>query len=200
VAGFTQAVPILDPEAQRARMSDMRRRHFRKAEKAGFELQRIHPVVPSDVREIFPVYQEHSSRWTYRRWVRDEAYFRAMFRHAGQDLELFVARHEGEIAGFILLGCQGETLVELHLATRQAKEALQVGTYLIAKPLEWAHQAGYRVFDFLPSGQLDGIIAYKDSFGSERLRQVEVVQDSLWSRGLASLRRAMSRETLASSH
>lgn len=197
---FTQAVPVLDPEAQRARMSDMRRRHYRKAEKAGFELQRIHPVVPSDARDIFPVYQEHSARWTYRRWVRDEGYFRALFRHAGHDLALFVARHENAIAGFILLGCQGETLVELHLATREAKEALQVGTYLIAKPLEWAFEAGYRIFDFLPSGKLEGIIAYKESFGSDRLRQVEVVQDSLWSRGLASLRGAMTRETLASSH
>jgi hypothetical protein len=196
---FTQALPILEPAAQRARMSEMRRRHYRKAEKAGFELTRIHPVVPSDARDLYPIYAEHSSRWTYRRWVRDETYFRTLFRHAGRDLELFVARHEGEVAGFILLGCWGDTLVELHLATRSAKEALQVGTLLIAKPLEWAYEAGYRMFDFLPSGKLDGIIAYKESFGAERRRQVEVVQNGLWSKGLTFMRSSMKREPFATS-
>ncbi|MNK70415.1 hypothetical protein D3C87_898340 [compost metagenome] len=197
---FTQALPILDAEAQLTRMSEMRRRHFRKSEKAGFVLERIHPVVPSDARDIVPVYLEHSASWTYRRWVRDEAYFRSLFRHGGRDLVLFVARHEGEVAGFLLLGAWGETLVELHLSTRPSYDPLQVGTYLIVKPLEWAHEAGYRIFDFLPSGKLDGIIAYKESFGAERIRQVEVVQDGLWSRGLRSLRQALSRERLASSH
>lgn len=197
---FTQAVEILPAEAQRARMSEMRRRHLRKAEKAGFTLERIHPVLPSAARDLYAVYQEHSARWKYRRWVRDDAYFRALFRHAGEDLVLFQARHDGELAGFILLGCWGETVVELHLATRPAFEALQVGTYLIAKPLEWAYEAGYRVFDFLPSGSLAGIVAYKETFGSERLRQVEVLQESFWSRGLASMRGRLRPERLASSH
>ncbi len=196
---FTQALPILDPLAQRARMSEMRRRHCRKAEKAGFELERIHPVVPSDMRALYPVYAEHSSRWKYRRWVRDEAYFQTLFRHSGHDLALFVARHEGQVAGFMLLGCWGETLVELHLATRAEQEASQVGTHLIVKPLEWAHEAGYRVFDFLPSGNLDGIVAFKESFGPERRCQLEGAQDSCWVRGLSRLRSAMSRETLATS-
>lgn len=197
---FTQVVPVLDPEAQLARMSEMRRRNFRKAERVGFELERVHPVMPSDARDVFPVYQEHSSRWTYRRWVRDEAYFRSLFRHGGQDLVLFLARHEGEVAGFVLLGAWGETLVELHLSTREVADRLQVGTFLIVKPLEWAYQAGYRDFDFLASGALEGIVAYKESFGAERVRQVEVVQDSLWSRGLSTLRRAVTRERLVSSH
>ncbi len=197
---FTQAVPILEPAAQVARMSGLRQRNLRRAEKAAFSLERIHPVVPSDTRDLYPVYQEHSARWQYRRWVRDEAYFRALFRHAGHDLTIFVARHGGEMAGFILLGGWGETIVELHLATRAAKDPLQVGSYLVAKSLEWGYEAGYRVFDFLPSGTLEGIIAFKESFGAEQLRQVEVVQDSLWSRGLSILRGALSRETLASSH
>ena len=51
---FTQVLPVLDPEAQRERMSDMRRRHLRKAERAGFTLERIHPVVPSDARTVVP--------------------------------------------------------------------------------------------------------------------------------------------------
>lgn len=200
IESLTQVLEIRDPEAQLAQLSAMRRRNYLRAEKAGFELERIHPVVPSDVRDIFPVYQEHSARWTYRRWVRDEAYFRSLFRHGGDDLVLFVARWEGEVAGFLLLGAWGETLVELHLATREAADRLQVGTYLILKPLAWAHEAGYRVFDFLPSGQLEGILAYKDSFGATRVKQLEVVQDSPWSRGLSALRGAMTRERLASSH
>lgn len=195
---FTQAVPILSPESQRERMSEMRRRHLRKAERSGFQLECLHPVMPSDARTVLPVYQEHSSRWTYRRWVRDEAYFRALFRCAGDDLWLFLAYHGDAVAGFLLLGAWGDTLVELHLSTREAYESLQVGTFLIGKALEWGHQQGYRVFDFLPSGNLSGIIAYKDSFGSERLTQVEVVQESAWSRGLAYLRSALKRDGLAS--
>ena len=194
---FTQAVPIVDPEAQRARMSGMRRRNLQRGERAGFSMERIHPVYPSDARTIISVYQEHSARWTYRRWVRDEAYFRALFRHGGQDLCLFVARKDDEVAGFLLLGAWGDTLVELHLATREAYESLQVGTYLIAKPLEWAYESGYRVFDFLPSGKLEGIVAYKESFGSERIRQVEVVQESAWSRALAMLHGVMRRDGYA---
>lgn len=185
---FTQVLPVLDPSSQRERMSDMRRRHLRKAEKAGFELQILQPVVPSDMRDLFPIYQEHSARWNYRRWVRDESYFRALFRNAGRDLVAFVARREGLPAGFLLLGCWGESLVELHLATREAMDGLQVGTYLIAKPLEWAHASGYRSFDFLPSGQLEGIVAYKESFGCERRRQVEVLQASRWTQLLGTLR------------
>lgn len=197
---FTQAVPILDPVAQARRMSERRQRSLRKAERAGFELELRHPVFPSDARDVYPLYQAHSSQWKYRRWVRDEAYFRALFRHAGRDLTLFMVRHEGELAGFILLGGWGETLVELHLSTLKEKDGLQVGTFLIVKPLAWAYEAGYRIFDFLPSGKLEGVIAYKDSFGADRLRQVEVVHESLWSRSLASLRGAWKGERLASSH
>ncbi|MFP5502862.1 MAG: GNAT family N-acetyltransferase [Candidatus Sericytochromatia bacterium] len=166
-ADTTLVLPILPAEAQLARMSGMRARHVRKAARSGFRLEVRRAVSAADAEAFFPLYQAHAARWNYTRWVRDRQYFRTLLDAASPDLVLFLAYQDEQLAAFHLVGLAGEVAIQLHLATDEAADKANVGTWLIAESLSWLHAAGLTRFDFLPSGQLTGVSAYKASFGAE---------------------------------
>jgi GNAT superfamily N-acetyltransferase len=163
----TQLVSVLDREAQLKQMNATRAARVRKAQKVGFEVTIVERPTEADVPRFYPLYAAHASYWRYTRWVRDEAYFRALLRFGGQDLVLFLVHLDGELAGFRLLGRQGQTALGLHLATTPPHEKLDVGPLIIAETLAWCHANGVRTFDFMPSGPLHGVTAYKASFGGK---------------------------------
>jgi CelD/BcsL family acetyltransferase involved in cellulose biosynthesis len=142
---------------------------------------------------IYPLYAAHAAQWQYTKWLRDEAYFRSLFSHAGEQLVLAIARHEGKLAGFRLLGCLGPTVMDLHLSTAKEYEPLDVGPLLVAEPLAWLHEHGYQTFDFLPSGQLEGVRIYKESFGAQPLSFSRASHQGLLTRSLATLWRMAHR-------
>jgi CelD/BcsL family acetyltransferase involved in cellulose biosynthesis len=184
----TQIVPVMAPEAQMRQMDKKRAARVRKAGRVGFELAVIESPTEAMVSAFYPLYAAHASYWQYARWVRDEAYFRALLRHAGPSLTLFLVTLDGELAGFRILARQGEHALGLHLATTRAHEKLDVGPFMIAETLAWCHAHGCRTFDFLPSGPLEGVQAYKASYGAEPMPFLSASATSLTGRGLSAAR------------
>jgi CelD/BcsL family acetyltransferase involved in cellulose biosynthesis len=182
----TQFVPVLDADAQLRRMNPKRAARVKKAAKLGFELTVIARPTPDDVARFFGMYAAHASYWQHRKWVRDEAYFRALFAHAGPDLVLFLVHLDGELAGFRLLGVQGGVAVGLHLATSPKHERLDAGPFMIAETLNWCRENGCTVFDFLPSGPLEGVKAYKASYGAEAVPFLSASTRSVWGHCLSA--------------
>lgn len=185
---LTQVLAVLPPDAQARAMSTMRARHLKKAAKEGLSLQVVTPPQAADVTTFYPLYTAHAATWAYTRWLRDAAYFRALCQHAGDKLVLFIARLGDEPVGFHLIGLGTGPVIQLHLATSAEGDRLNAGTWLIAESLAWCHAQGHTRFDFLPSGRLEGVRAYKGSFGAE-LRPFSVVSYEGWlSPALAALR------------
>lgn len=194
VEASTQVLPILDPEAQRRLMNDTQQKHCKRAEKHGFRFEVIQGPTPADVATFYDLYDAHSATWSYRRWVRDRRYFENLFSNLGPNLVLFLAYSEERLSGFRLVGCYGHLVMDLYLATEKDASKSHVGPYLIERPLAWCHAHGYRLFDFMPSGNLAGVYTYKASFGAQALPLVEVIHENRMGHALAGVRALVKRD------
>lgn len=165
----TRVVGVRDPEAQAAALVSMRARHLKAARRAGFRVEVV--VAPSEaqVARFYPLYALHAAQWRYTRWVRDEPYFHALLRRAGRHLVLYLAWADDELAGFHLVAEQGAAALQLHLATDPAFNRQNPGTLLVMEALANAYAGGFAAFDFLPSGRLETVQAFKESFGARPL-------------------------------
>lgn len=188
----TQVLPILAPENQRKLMNETQQKHCKRAEKQGFRFEVISEPGPVEVSRFYPLYEAHNASWGYRRWVRDREYFERLFRELGKQLVLFLAWSGDRLSGFRLVGCQGPIVMDLYLATDQEAAKSYVGPFLVARPLEWCYSKGYRIFDFMPSGNLSGVMTYKASFGSQPLPVAEVTSEDRLGHAL-SIARALAR-------
>jgi hypothetical protein len=178
IDAFTQVLPVMEPSLQRKLMNDTQQKHCKRAEKAGFRLEIIEGPKPEDISIIYDLYQAHSANWESQRWIRERSYFRKLFQYLGKNLVLFLAWSDDELSGFRLIGCSGEIVIDLFLATEKAAQKSYVGPFLIDRPLAWCHEHGFRVFDFMPSGSLEGVIKYKASFGAQPLPVFEVIGEN----------------------
>lgn len=189
-ADATQVLPILPREEQQKRMAGSRAKRARKAARQDFVLEVLEAPGEADVSRFYALYAAHAAEWRYTRWRKDEAYFRALFQHAGDRLVLFLATHEGQLAGQRIVALDGSRVLDLYLSTEPAFEPLEIGTYMVAEPLAWLHARGHALFDFLPSGNLDGVRAFKASYGAEPLAFTRTQRAGLLERSLESVWRA----------
>lgn len=164
---YTQVLPVLPPAEQERGFVEMRARHVRAARRFGVRIEVKHGLKPADAEVVYPLYAKHAAGWKYTRWVRDEAYFEALFAHAGHHVVLFSAYHGDTLLGVHLVAAYPPTAIQLHLASDGAHNRLNAGSLLVAEALAWCHENGLTAFDFLASGQLDGVKVFKASFGAE---------------------------------
>lgn len=193
----TQVLPILEPTEQRKLMNETHQKHCKRAEKHGFRFEALPGPLPADVALFYDLYAEHNANWLDRRWVRDRTYFRKLFEHLGEKLVLFLAWSEDRLSGFRLVGGFGTVVMDLYLATDKEAAKSHVGPYLIERPLGWCYEHGYRIFDFMPSGNLEGVFAYKASFGAQAQPVVEVMESNRMGLVLSNVRRLAKRKAPA---
>lgn len=192
-AELTQAITLLPADQQLAAMTSERARQTRRAFKDGFELVAVEAPTEDDVASFFPVYAEHSANWPNTQSIKDEAYFRGLFRHLGADVTLFKVMKGSELAAFRIVCRQGKLATGMHLARAGAHERTGAGPFLAAASMAWLHEHGVERLDLLSSGPLDGVRSYKASLGAEAL-PYGVVSNASWVG--ASLRRM--RQAIAS--
>ncbi|HEY9723492.1 MAG TPA: GNAT family N-acetyltransferase [Oscillatoriaceae cyanobacterium] len=186
-ADETQALSILPSDEQQQLMATSRAKRARKAVRQGFTLEAIENPSEADVARFYELYAAHSANWRYTRWRKDEAYFRALFRHAGDRLVLFLAHHEGQLAGQRIVACDATRALDLYLSTDARFEPIDIGSFMVVAPLSWLHAHGYTLFDFLPSGNLDGVRAFKASYGASPLAFTRGQCNGLFGRSLEAL-------------
>ncbi|MNT93717.1 hypothetical protein D3C72_2352600 [compost metagenome] len=71
-------------------------------------------------------------------------------------------------------------------------EKLDVGPFMIMETLAWCHAHGVSEFDFLPSGPLAGVKAYKASYGAQEAPFLSASCQSVRGRCLSLVWRQLS--------
>jgi hypothetical protein len=192
---FTQVAPLLPPDEQRKLMSRSRLKTIKAADEENYDLIIKEGLSPRDVIEFYGCYAEHASEWSYDKFVRNEAYFQSLLRHAGQDLVLFLAYRDEFLAGFRLLGCYGRNVMALNVARAKRYKDWNVGPYLAAESMAWCHEQGYAAMDFMPSGRLESVRSYKASFGGACVTHGVVTHTGQLGSSFAALRQALHGTT-----
>jgi hypothetical protein len=187
----TQVMPILAPDAQAQAMSRRRLKQRNVACEAGVTLEILQHLKEEDVGRFYPLYAAHAASWQIAKLVRDEAYFRSLLRHAGDNLVLFLALYQGEAIGFRLVGIHGPVVMDLHLITNKNHDKLNTGAFLWIEPLAWYHARGFTAADVLSSGPLEGVRAYKASFGASPLGFAATEWNDFLGRSLRQVHRLM---------
>jgi hypothetical protein len=164
---MTQALSLLPRTEQLRGFAEMRARHVRQALKGPVTLEAVHGPRPAEIRRFYPLYARQAAARKYTRWVRDEAYFEALLTHAGPHLTLFLAHHEERVIGMMLVATYPPVAMQLHLVTDGAYNRLNAASLLVAEALGWCYDNGLATFDFMASGQQDGVRLFKASFGAE---------------------------------
>lgn len=169
-AGPTLAVPLAPLEVVRRRYDKERRHAARQAERNGVVVTEVPADHPDRQARFWAQYHQAADAW--RRlgrpltWIRDEAWFRALWQCAGDRLLLLMAHHEGRPVGAELLAIQGTIAVELFAAWDRQAAKLQVATALTEGAMHAALVRGCTLLDAMPSGPLRGVERFKASFGA----------------------------------
>lgn len=164
-ASFTQVVDLRpDLETLRGRWSRGHRSAVNKASRAGVEVARA--TTRAEWREYVELY-----RWSLQRWGDP------ISRYDDRVFDLFAeipaatlwtARWDGRMLAGVLCLYHNRTIMYWSGALRIDEQRLRAAPLLHAEVMRAGKQAGYRWYDFNPSGDLDGVIAFKERFGAQR--------------------------------
>ena len=140
----------------------------RKARKAGV-LVRV-AQNQKDWEKYFRVYEDSLSRWganttsTYSRSL-----FEIMFRRASPNIKLWLAEYDGLVVAGALCFYSSQHVVYWHGAALSNYFEVRPVNLLMYDTIRDAAYRGFRWFDFNPSGGLEGVRAFKQSFGAVAL-------------------------------
>jgi Acetyltransferase (GNAT) domain len=157
---------------------DQIRKGFRKghqanlkaARRAGVEI-RMAQTLP-EVDAYFDIYQNTLARWGKK---AGGFYPRALFHNLfglpgyGQSVKLWLAFHKEKAVAGGWLFYNSAHAVYWHSAVRENYMAYHPVHALVTTAIEDSCTAGFRWFDFNPSGGLNGVEHFKRGFGTKRL-------------------------------
>ncbi len=137
----------------------------RKARKAGVEIELAE--TSEDWKHYFHVYQDSLERWGVKARVAYTQYlFDLLFLCESPNIKLWLARHDGLVIAGALCFYSPSHVVYWHGAALSSHFNLRPVHLLIYEVIKDAEKRNSRWFDFNPSGGLDGVKAFKRSFGA----------------------------------
>jgi predicted N-acyltransferase len=142
-----------------------------------------------DWRAYYGAYQDSVRRWgesasTVYRW----SLFEELARGGSKHVRLWLAERDGRIAAGSLCFYAKRHVVYWHGAAYEEFFKMRPVNLLIYEAARAACDDGYRWFDFNPSGGLEGVRAFKKSFGTVELPCPVVRLESKLLRALRALR------------
>lgn len=129
------------------------------------------------------LYRRASERWAFDRHRRSDAFWLALGRHLGADLVLHLVSDNGVPAAARLVARRGAIAYDLAFVIDPDHRKHQAATAVTEAALVHAHATGAGRFDFMPSGQLEGVYRFKASLGAAPLPLLE----TRYSRGLTRI-------------
>lgn len=124
----------------------------------------------SEYREYYEIYKDSLSRWG------DSAsshysfnLFHNMYKINSQNIKLWLAKVDNKAIAGALVFYQNKHAVTWHGACLQSHFNYRPNNLLYAEIIRNACENGYKYFDFNPSGGHDGVVRFKESFGSKQL-------------------------------
>jgi CelD/BcsL family acetyltransferase involved in cellulose biosynthesis len=187
--GFTIQVVELDTTYERlfSAFRPSARNKIRKAMKAGVEVRRAEGV--EDFLAYHRVLEECSREWTVRPRP-GPSFFVELSKLDRSMVQMWLATHHGEvIAGDLNVAMHGGVMNWGNVSTDAAR-ALAPNNLLHAHAIEQGVLEGKRVYDLGGSAGLEGVRAFKASFGAEDREASKYVTEKAW---WAAARRVLRR-------
>lgn len=149
----------------------------RKARKARVEVCVAETL--EDWKNYFRVYEDSLNRWGEN---TTSAYswdiFGAVFRRASPNVRLWLAKHDGLMIAGALCFYSPTHVVYWHGAALSSHFELRPVNLLMYEVIKDASERGSKWFDFNPSGRLEGVMAFKRSFGAQAIESNVIVATS----------------------
>lgn len=166
---FTQAID-LEPGFD-ALMRGWSKKHLGSLAKAGQAgVSAREAGTPEEWREYFAIYQDSVRRWgDSAQAVHAWSVFERLQALPAGTVRLWLAMHDGRAAAGAICFYHRRHVVYWHGASREDAMAHCPAFALLQLAMRHACDAGYRWFDFNPSGGLQGVVHFKAGFGAQRL-------------------------------
>ncbi len=143
------------------------RRDVKKAKRS--DLSITETTDASQGRTLFRIYRATVKK--YSGAIRyNEDYFSALIKLANRQsgLRVLLARHRGEVAGFIVVATDGGTTYYLHGGTDISCRQHSPADFLINEVIHRAREDGSECFNFMSSpGDQPSLVRFKEKWGGE---------------------------------
>ena len=163
------------------------RNKIRKAEKASVVVRRARGE--RDFLEYARILAECSVRWGAR-CDFGRPFFSELSRLDGDSVQMWLAEHEGTVIGGDLNFALHGMVVNWGNVSTEAARHLAPNNLLHARAIEEARRAGLSIFNLGASAGIEGVDAFKASFGTERAPYTRFTLEKPWYR---TARRAFRR-------
>lgn len=152
-------------------------RKARKALKEGVSVTTA--LTLDDWQKYYQAYQESLQRWGNATSAGDSwELFEEIFKLNSPNIKLWLARYQDNIVSGALCFYAKKHVAYWHGASLEAYFHLRPVNLLMYEIIKKCCEQGYSWFDFNPSGGLEGVKAFKKSFGAEALECPLVTVDS----------------------
>jgi hypothetical protein len=189
---FTQVVALPeDPADLRRRWSRGHVSAVNKAARAGLTVTEAR--TEAQWRDYVRIYRLSLERWADPVVVHREELFLDLARSGSDRVRLWLVERDGAAIAGAICCYQGRSVVYWHGALDVAHQDLRPATFLHAQVMRHAVEAGYRWYDFCPSGGSQGVVTFKERFGAERRDVHSLVADASLKRRLHRVRAAVAR-------
>ena len=175
------------PEAIRASYKPSARNKIRRAQAAGVAVRRASSE--GDFAEYGDMLAECCRRWGTR-CDFGPAFFRELSRVDPAMAQMWLAEHEGRIVAGDLNFALHDMVVNWGNVSRDSARALAPNNLLHDTAIEEGHRAGLALMNLGASAGIEGVDAFKASFGAERVQFRRFALAKPWYR---ALRRAARR-------
>ena len=165
------------------------RNKIRKAMKAGVTIRRAE--TETDFLAYHTVLEECSREWAIRPRPGQE-FFSALSGLDANIVQMWLAVHDGKVlAGDLNFALHGTVMNWGNVSTDAAK-SLAPNNLLHANTIQQAVHDGHHIYDLGSSGGIEGVRAFKASFGTTDVPVQRFVLEKVWYRGL---KKAAGRST-----
>lgn len=160
------------------------RNKIRKARKAGVTVRRAEGE--DDFLTYYSILEECRRRWGTSRGPGRE-FFVELSRLSADSVEMWLAVHEGSVIGGDLNFVEGGVVMNWGNVSTDAARSLAPSNLLHAWAIESASERGLRLYDLGSSAGIEGVRAFKASFGATEVQYRRFVLDRGWYRALRSV-------------
>jgi len=141
------------------------RKQIRKGERAGIAVRQA--ITTAEWDAFITLYRQSIERWGKQATVSyPDSLFRALQTLSHETCRLWLAYHEGRLVGGSVNFYHNRHTVEWLAAYNPASFALGVRNLLTAQMIKQAITEGFGIYDFNPSGTLEGTRRFKQTFST----------------------------------
>ena len=123
----------------------------------------------SDISAYYTIYQDALRRWgDSAQHEFPEKLFVNLFKDAGDGAKIWIAEKDGKIIAAFTMLYLNRIVTGWHGVALEKYFKCCPNNILHMKIIRDALKNNYRYYDFGPSGGLEGVLRFKESFGTER--------------------------------